>query len=132
MFFVVTGLTVDLGALQIGAVGVLVAILAVAILGKIGGGYLGSRLAGIPPRGSALMGVLVNTRGLTEIVILTVGLQQHLIGPDLYSLLIVMALVTTAMTGPLINWLYPRARLRNDLTAPERVNHPGDEIVLPS
>jgi Kef-type K+ transport system membrane component KefB len=54
-----------------------------------------------------VMAALVNTRGLTELVILSVGLQQHLLSPQLYALLVVMALVTTAMTGPLINWLEP-------------------------
>jgi Kef-type K+ transport system membrane component KefB len=107
VFFVVTGLTVNLAELRPAALGILAAILAVSIAGKVGGGYAGARLTGIPPRGSAVMAALVNTRGLTELVILSVGLQQHLLSPQLYALLVVMALVTTAMTGPLINWLEP-------------------------
>jgi Kef-type K+ transport system membrane component KefB len=107
IFFVVTGLTVDLAKLRMDALGILAVILAVAIVGKVGGGYAGARLTGIPRRGSAVMAALVNTRGLTELVILSVGLQQHLLNPQLYTLLIVMALVTTAMTGPLLNWTQP-------------------------
>ena len=107
MFFVITGLTVNLTTLRLDDVGILAAVLAVAILGKVGGGYAGARLTGIPRRGSAVMAALVNTRGLTELVILSVGLQQHLLSPQLYALMIVMALVTTAMTGPLLNWIQP-------------------------
>jgi Kef-type K+ transport system membrane component KefB len=109
VFFVVTGLTVNLAKLPLSSAGILAVILAAAILGKVGGGYAGARLTGIPPRNSAVMAALVNTRGLTELVILSVGLQAHLIGPQLYAMLIVMALVTTAMTGPLLNWFKPLA-----------------------
>lgn len=107
MFFVITGLTVNLTTLHVNELGILAAILAVAILGKVGGGYAGARLTGIPPRGSAVMAALVNTRGLTELVILSVGLQEHLLSLQLYALMIVMALVTTAMTGPLLNRIQP-------------------------
>jgi Kef-type K+ transport system membrane component KefB len=120
VFFVVTGLSVDLSALHVSDLSILAAILGISVIGKLGGGYAGARLGGVPPRGSAVMAALVNTRGLTEIVVLTVGLQAHLLRPRLYALLIVMALVTTAMTGPLLNWCYPRNRLRQDLAAAER------------
>jgi Kef-type K+ transport system membrane component KefB len=133
IFFVVTGLTVDLGKLRLGALGVLAAILAISVLGKAGGGYAGARLTGIPRRGSAVVAVLVNTRGLTEIVILTIGLQQHLLEPELYALLMVMALVTTAMTGPLLNWIHPRDRLAEDLAAAGgRADHEEGGVALPS
>jgi Kef-type K+ transport system membrane component KefB len=122
VFFVVTGLTVNLAKLRLDALGILAAVLAVAVLGKVGGGYAGARLTGIPPRGSAVMAALVNTRGLTELVILSVGLQEHLINPQLYALLIVMALVTTAMTGPLLNWLGPPA-----IAAPEKTTSKGQD-----
>lgn len=122
VFFVVTGLSVDLTTLHVSDLGILAAILAISVIGKLGGGYTGARLSGVPPRGSAVMAALVNTRGLTEIVVLTVGLQQHLLRPQLYALLLVMALVTTAMTGPLLNWWYPCTRLRDDLAAAERAD----------
>ena len=123
IFFAVTGLTVDLTSLRLDALGILAAILAISVTGKYGGAYAGARLTGIPPRGSALIAALINTRGLTEIVVLTVGLQQHLIGPELYSMLIVMALVTTAMTGPLINWTYPLPPHRQDPADANHVDH---------
>jgi Kef-type K+ transport system membrane component KefB len=120
MFFVITGLTVDLTALRLGAADVLAAILAVSIGGKLAGGYAGARLTGVSHHGSAVLAVLVNTRGLTEIVILTVGLQVHVLSSELYSLMIVMALLTTAMTGPLLNWCYPRSRVARDIAEAQR------------
>jgi Kef-type K+ transport system membrane component KefB len=120
MFFVITGLTVDLSALHMDAVGILAAILAVSIGGKLVGGYAGARLTGVSPRGSAVLATLVNTRGLTEIVVLTVGLQAHVLDQALYSLMIVMALVTTAMTGPLLDWCYPLNRVARDAAEAER------------
>ncbi|MFF8393067.1 cation:proton antiporter [Streptomyces sp. NPDC016172] len=104
VFFAVTGLTVDLTKLQLGDAGVLAVIMVISVFGKIGGGYVAGRLSGIPHRGSAVLGVLVNARGLTELVILSVGLEQGLIGIELYAMLLVMALVTTAMTGPLLGF----------------------------
>ncbi len=123
VFFVVTGLTVDLTKLHLNSVGILLAIMAVAVVGKLGGGYAGARLTGIPRRGSAVMGALVNTRGLTELVVLSVGLQQHLIGKQLYALLIVMALVTTAMTGPLLNVVQPRI-----FSSPETIGSSSETV----
>jgi Kef-type K+ transport system membrane component KefB len=117
IFFVVTGLTVNLGTLRASALGILAAILVISVAGKLAGGYAGARLTGFPPRTSAALAALLNTRGLTEIVILTVGLQEHVLDMELYSMMIIMALVTTAMTGPLLNLCYPRGRAAEDLAA---------------
>ncbi len=122
VFFVVTGLTVNLSRLPVGQLGLLAAILAISVFGKAGGGYAAARLVGIPRQGSTVLAALVNTRGLTELVILSVGLAQGLIDTRLYALLLVMALVTTAMTGPLLSWCYPPARLREDLAAARRAD----------
>jgi Kef-type K+ transport system membrane component KefB len=122
VFFVVTGLTINLGSLRLTSVGILAVILAISVFGKVGGGFAGARLTGIPPRGSAVLGVLVNTRGLTELVILSVGLQQHLLAPQLYALLVIMAVVTTTMTGPLLNWAHPPVA-----SAPETVDAAAEQ-----
>jgi Kef-type K+ transport system membrane component KefB len=111
MFFVVAGMSVDLTRLDLGSAGALAAILAVAIVGKIAGGYAGARLQRLPVRQSAALAVLVNTRGLTEIVILTVGLHKGLLDQELYALMVLMALITTAMTGPLLNRIYPASQV---------------------
>jgi Kef-type K+ transport system membrane component KefB len=110
VFFVVAGLKVDLSRLTLGALGLLGLILVAAIGGKIGGTYVSARLSGVRPRHAAVLGVLINTRGLTELIILTVGLQFGLIDTGLYTLLVTMAVLTTALTGPLLRMLYPRER----------------------
>jgi Kef-type K+ transport system membrane component KefB len=85
-----------------------------AIGGKFGGAYLGGRVTGVRPRHSAVLGILMNTRGLTELIVLTVGLQLGVLSPELYSLMVVMALVTTAMTGVLLRIVYPERRVVED------------------
>ncbi|AYG84934.1 Na(+)/H(+)-K(+) antiporter GerN [Streptomyces hundungensis] len=114
-YFTVAGLKVDLSTVDGDGLGELGLILLVAIGGKLGGAYLGARAARQPGRGAMTLGILMNTRGLTELVILGVGLQLHLIDTDLYSLMVVMALVTTALTAPLLRWAYPRQMVDADL-----------------
>jgi Kef-type K+ transport system membrane component KefB len=129
IFFVVTGLTVNLGTLRAGALGMLAAIVAISVVGKLAGGYAGARLTGFPPRTSAALAALLNTRGLTEIIILTVGLQEHVLDMELYSMMIIMALVTTAMTGPLLSLCYPRGRAAEDLADARQLATDADEAL---
>jgi len=63
--------------------------------------------SGMPWRESLAVGVLVNTRGLVELVILNVGLDLHILSPTLFSMMVIMALATTLMTAPLIDWILP-------------------------
>ncbi|MBA9007076.1 cation:proton antiporter [Thermomonospora cellulosilytica] len=120
MFFVVAGMSVDLTTLDLGGVGVLAVILAVAIGGKLGGAYVAARLQRVPGRQAAALAALINTRGLTEIVILSVGLEKGVLDTELYSLMVVMALVTTAMTGPLLSRVYPARQVERDLAEAQR------------
>jgi Kef-type K+ transport system membrane component KefB len=101
VFFVTTGLKLWTGS---GGVPWLVAVVAtlLAVLAKVGGGYVFSRWGGEDRAGSLRVGVMLNTRGLTEIVLLQTGYRAGVITPALYLALLVMALVTTAMTGPLL------------------------------
>ncbi|WP_326691152.1 MULTISPECIES: cation:proton antiporter [unclassified Streptomyces] len=101
-FFVVAGLQVDLSKTGMRGLGELGLILLTAITGKFAGAYAGARLNRVPTVQSGVLATLMNTRGLTELVILTVGLQLGVISSDLYALMVVMALVTTAMAGPLL------------------------------
>jgi Kef-type K+ transport system membrane component KefB len=105
IFFVIAGFKVDLSHLNLADLGELGLILLVAIGGKFAGAFAGARSLGLGGRDSAVMATLMNTRGLTELVILTVGLQLGVLDTGLYSLMVVMALVTTFMTGPLLQWL---------------------------
>ena len=106
VFFVVAGLQVHLGSLSSGRdVVVLFACLAVAIGGKLGAVTLGARLTGDTWREASALGALMNTRGLTELVVLVVGLNLGVLNASLFALLIIVALVTTAMTRPLLQLL---------------------------
>jgi Kef-type K+ transport system membrane component KefB len=108
VYFVLAGMQVDLSDVGTGLLGVLAAVLAVAVGTKTAGAYVGGRLTGLPRDAALTLAVLMNTRGLTEIVVLTVGLKLGLIDDRFYSAMVVMAVVTTAMTGPLLNLLTRR------------------------
>lgn len=108
VFFLVAGLNVDLSDLGAGGLGALLLILLVAISGKFTGAFVAARLNRMPVRQSAALATLMNTRGLTELIVLNVGLQMGFLGQDLYSLMVVMAVVTTAMAGPLLTWIVGR------------------------
>lgn len=114
VFFLIVGLQFDLVDLDAEDLAVLALILAVAIGGKAGGAYVGARLSGAGARPALTLAILLNTRGLTELVVLTTGLQLGLLDSGLYSQLVVMALVTTAMTGVLLRVVYPPDRVRED------------------
>ncbi|WBB56638.1 cation:proton antiporter [Verrucosispora sp. WMMD573] len=110
VFFVVAGLKVDLSAMEIGDVVEFVLILVVAVGGKFVGAFTAARLGGVPTRPAGALAVLMNTRGLTEMIILTVGLELGMLDSQLYSSMILMAVATTAMAGPLLQILYPLPR----------------------
>jgi Kef-type K+ transport system membrane component KefB len=102
LFFVVTGLSLNVSALSGTAFIVLALICAIAIGGKLGPAYVASRVGGLGSRDSATVAVLVNTRGLTELIALNVGLSAGLIDRRLFSVLVLMALITTLATAPLL------------------------------
>jgi Kef-type K+ transport system membrane component KefB len=115
VFFVVSGLSVNLSSVGLSGLVELCLILLVAVTGKFAGAFAGARLAGIRARHAGVLATLMNTRGLTGIVILSVGLQLHILDQSLYSLMIVMAIVTTVMAGPLLHYLYPGRFLERDI-----------------
>lgn len=108
VFFVVAGLKVDLSTVDGSGLVELALILLVAVSGKFVGAYVAARLHGVPARQAGALATLMNTRGLTEIVILTIGLQLGLLDGRLFSMMVVMALVTTVMAGPLLNVIYAK------------------------
>jgi Kef-type K+ transport system membrane component KefB len=87
-------------------------IMLVAVAGKFGGSTLAARITGLSWREASALGILMNTRGLMELVILTIGLDLGVISPALFTMMVLMALVTTAMTTPVLRWLYPTRLLR--------------------
>ncbi|HXU36700.1 MAG TPA: cation:proton antiporter [Blastocatellia bacterium] len=80
-------------------------IIVLAVAGKWGGSMISARINGMTWRESAAVGVLMNTRGLVELVILNIGLDLGILSPALFSIMVLMALVTTLMTTPLLNWI---------------------------
>ncbi|HEY1347631.1 MAG TPA: cation:proton antiporter [Streptosporangiaceae bacterium] len=121
VFFVVSGLSVDLSSVGLASLLELGLILLVAIAGKFGGAFAGARIAKVRGRRAGVLATLMNTRGLTGIVIVTVGLQLHILDQSLYTLMIVMAIVTTAMAGPLLRFIYPERFVRRDIAEADRV-----------
>jgi Kef-type K+ transport system membrane component KefB len=103
LFFIVTGLSLNVGALGSTAFIVLAIVCVIAGTGKLGPAYLASRVGGLGPRDSATVAALVNTRGLTELIALDVGLSAGLIDQRLFSVLVIMALIMTIMTSPLLS-----------------------------
>jgi Kef-type K+ transport system membrane component KefB len=104
LFFVVTGLSLEIGAVHGNALILLAVIFIIASAGKLGPAYTASRLGRLEKRDSFTIAALVNTRGLTELIALNVGLDAGIIGQRLFTILVLMALITTLMTGPLL-WL---------------------------
>ena len=125
-FFVIAGLAVDLTKLGVSGIGTLLLILATAIGGKFIGTLGAARVFGVGARQSAALGALMNARGLTELVVLAVGVQLGILDHRTYSMMVLMALVTTAMAGPLLDRLHPcealPAGVRAEAVASETVS----------
>ena len=83
-----------------------VVVIACAIAGKLGGSSLAARMTGLSWREATAVGVLMNTRGMVELVILNIGLDLGIISPVLFTIMVLMALVTTFMASPLLSWIY--------------------------
>ncbi|MCI3934561.1 cation:proton antiporter [Streptomyces sp. AN091965] len=103
VFFVVTGLAVDLGGLGGRGVVILLAVLVVACAGKFLGAAGAARLTGATGREAAVLGTLMNARGLTELIILNVGLGIGALDGQMFTAMVMMAVVTTVITGPLLD-----------------------------
>jgi Kef-type K+ transport system membrane component KefB len=121
LFFAYTGLRMSVGLLDTWELWLLcLAVLGVAVAGKFGGSALAAGLSGVPWREASIIGVLMNTRGLVELIVLNVGLDLGVISPTLFTMMVIMALVTTLMTTPLLVWLNPanqRVRDRRSVVA---------------
>jgi len=102
VFFVLSGLNTTPDMLNGGAGLAMAAVLAVAILGKVLGGLAGARLAGRSWRTSFAVGSLMNARGLMELIVIKVGLDIGAIDQRMYTILLIMAIVTTVMTTPMV------------------------------
>lgn len=123
VFFVATGLAVDVGALRFGDLGILALILATACVGKFVGATAAARALGVRPwRRAAAIGTLMNTRGLTELIILTIGREAGVLDDRLFTMMVVMAIVTTVITEPLLRVFYPDRMLARDIADAQKMS----------
>ena len=111
LFFVFTGLRTQIGLLTSGDLWITCgAVILVAVLGKFGGSALAAKIVGQNWKSSLSIGALMNTRGLMELIVLNIGYDLGILSPEIFAMMVLMALITTFMTGPaldLINWLMP-------------------------
>lgn len=112
VFFALTGLRTQIGLLNQGTLWLVCAgITGLAIFGKFGGSALVAKLMGRPWKEALSIGALMNTRGLMELIVLNIGYDLGILSPEIFAMLVIMALATTFMTGPLlqgINWYFRR------------------------
>jgi Kef-type K+ transport system membrane component KefB len=109
IFFIVTGLSVDIGQLGRAESLELLLLIVVACLGKLLGAGIPAKLLGMSWRDSYSVGLLMNTRGLTELVILNIGISLGVLDGQMFTMMVIVALVTTAMAAPLLPRSLPRA-----------------------
>jgi Kef-type K+ transport system membrane component KefB len=114
-FFALTGMRTQIGLVSGWENWLFCAIIiCVATLGKFGGTVLAAKCTGSDWREASALGMLMNTRGLMELIVLNIGLDLGVISPTLFSMMVIMALVTTMATSPVLGWLVPNT----DMAAP--------------
>ncbi|HNT70794.1 MAG TPA: cation:proton antiporter, partial [Bacteroidales bacterium] len=110
LFFVFTGLRTEIGLLNTPYLWTVCLIfILVAIIGKFVGGALTAKLMGESWRDSLSLGILMNTRGLMELIVLNIGYEMNILPPTIFVMLVIMALVTTFMTTPILNLINKKA-----------------------
>jgi Kef-type K+ transport system membrane component KefB len=119
IFFAFTGMRTEIGLLSSTTDWLLCGlVIVVATVGKFGGSYVAARLVGLSNRDSSALGILMNTRGLMELIVLNVGLDMGVLSPRLFAMFVLMALVTTFTTTPVLDWLSRRGDSFSELPAP--------------
>lgn len=107
LFFVFTGLRTQVGLLNNASLwACCLLIILVAIIGKLGGSAFAAKFTGETTKDSLAIGALMNTRGLVELVVLNIGYDMGILSPEMFTMLVIMALVTTFMTNPLLDRIY--------------------------
>ncbi len=119
LFFAYSGLRTHIGLLEDRSDWLVCgAIVLVACAGKFGGSALAARFVGLTWREASAIGILMNTRGLMELIVLNVGLDLGVLSPRLFTMMVIMALVTTWITSPLLERIYPRREMVRELEPP--------------
>jgi Kef-type K+ transport system membrane component KefB len=113
IFFAFTGLRTQVGLLNEGHLWAsCMLIIVVAVIGKFGGSTLAAKAVGQSWKDSLSIGVLMNTRGLMELVVLNIGYDLGILSPEIFAIMVLMALSTTFMTGPFLNLINYFAKKR--------------------
>jgi len=125
LFFAYSGLRTQIGLVDEPSEWLVTALLiGIATLGKFGGSALAARFTGLRWREASAIGILMNTRGLMELIVLNIGMDLGVISPTVFTMLVIMALVTTFATSPVLHWVYPDEELARD--------RPVESIETPS
>jgi Kef-type K+ transport system membrane component KefB len=128
IFFAFTGLKMSVGLLSDATLWwYCLLVILIAIIGKLGGAMLASRATGLRWREAGAVGILLNTRGLVELIILNIGLEARVISPTVSTIMVLMALVTTGMTTPLLQLIY-RAPLDAQIEEAHNNTHTAESI----
>ncbi len=115
VFFGVAGLSIDLRVLgDPHLLGLTFLFIGIASIGKLGGCYLGSRVARMNHPEALAVGFAMNARGSTEVILATIGLTMGLLTQNLYTIIVLMAVVTTLIMPPLLRWALARVPMRDD------------------
>src|SRR5688572_18461455 len=132
IFFAYAGLRTRIGLIDNpwlwGLTGI---VILTACFAKFGGSFIAGKVVGLSLRESAAIGVLMNTRGLMELVILTIGLQIGVITDAVFAMMVLMALVTTAMTTPILNLVLPARLLAEEGTVDEATAREEFAVLVP-
>jgi Kef-type K+ transport system membrane component KefB len=133
LFFAFTGLRTRIGLVDGAEMWIFCGlVILVAVAGKFGGSAAAARLTGMTGRESLAIGALMNTRGLMELLILNIGLDIGVISPAVFAMMVLMALVTTFMTSPLLELVYPPRLIRRTSAepAPGEVEDARVELIV--
>lgn len=126
IFFTYTGLRTDIGSLDsVADWGWCALVVALATLGKAGGSYLAARLSGLTPAESRVLGVMMNTRALMELVVINVGYDLGVISQAVFTMLVIMALFSTVATTPALRRWLPAAGIAVPARATAENSAPG-------
>jgi Kef-type K+ transport system membrane component KefB/nucleotide-binding universal stress UspA family protein len=115
LFFAYSGLRTEIGLLSSLSDWLVCAlVIVIACAGKFGGSTIAARLCGLRWREASALGILMNTRGLMELIVLNIGLDLGVISPRLFTMMVIMALVTTFMTTPILERVFPTTEMTKD------------------
>lgn len=131
LFFVFTGLRTEINLMDNAAIwGVCALIILVAVIGKFMGSALAAKFVGQSWHESLSIGALMNTRGLMELVVLNIGYDLGILTPEVFAMMVIMALVTTAMTGPALNIINRFIPQPSPILKTDVVEHAGKYRIL--